>query len=200
LIDVSIATDAPDEPRAVLILGHGAGGDLNDPLLRAVASALVASGIEVVRFNFPYRELGRKAPGAQSQSEDCYRDVAATSRREGLPLYLGGKSYGGRIATHVVADGTPTDGLVLLSYPLHPPGKPERIRDAHLASIDAPMLFVQGTKDPFATPALLDATIARLPRAELHRIDGGDHSLRVKGRPQRDVVDEVARTIVSFVR
>ncbi len=199
MIDVSIRTDSPDEPRAVVVLGHGAGGDMNDPLLRSVASALVPFGIEVVRFNFPYRELGRKAPGAQAQSEECYRNVADASRRPHLPLYLGGKSYGGRIATHIVADGFVADGLVLLSYPLHPPGKPERIRDAHLGSIDVPMLFIQGTKDPFATPDLLDATVGRLPRARLHRIDGGDHSLRVKGRDQAGIADEVSREIVSFV-
>src|SRR4029077_13658372 len=117
LSGVTVATDTPDEPRAVLVLAHGAGGDLNDPLLRALGTSLAAHAIEVVRFNFPYRESGRRAPGAQSQSEECYREIAGSVRREGLPLYLGGKSYGGRIASHIVADGLDVDGLVFLSYP-----------------------------------------------------------------------------------
>jgi predicted alpha/beta-hydrolase family hydrolase len=203
LIDVSIATDTPDEPRAVLILGHGAGGDMNDALLRSVATALVSSGIEIVRFNFPYRELGRRAPGAQSQSEECYRAVATAARRNGVPLYVGGKSYGGRIATHIVAAGFPADGLVLLSYPLHPPGKPERIRDAHLYGIGVPMLFVQGSHDPFAQPDLLAAVLQRLgSRAELVSIEGGDHAFKV-ARGQRDprlIGGALAEPVAEFVR
>jgi len=200
LSGVTVATDTSDEPRAVLVLAHGAGGDLNDPLLRALGASLSADAIEVVRFNFPYRESGRRAPGAQSQSEACYREIAGSVRREGLPLYLGGKSYGGRIASHVVADGLDVDGLVFLSYPLHPPGKPDRVRDQHLGSISVPMLFCQGTKDPFATPALLDGVVGRLPHATVHHIEGGDHSLRVRGRAASDVIAELNETIARFVR
>ena len=87
----------------------------------------------MLRFNFPYREAGRKAPGAQTESEECYREVAMAARIDGVPLFCGGKSYGGRMATHIAADGFDVDGLVLLSYPLHPPGRPEKTRDAHLA-------------------------------------------------------------------
>lgn len=199
--DVTTAVDRPDDPRAVLVLGHGAGGDLNDPLLRALSIALAGQEeIEVVRFNFPYREQGRRAPGAQSQSENAYREIASSVRRPGLPLYLGGKSYGGRIASHVVADGFAADGLVFVSYPLHPPGKPDRLRDAHLKAIGVSMLFCQGTKDPFATPELLREVVSRLDNAELHPIEGGDHSLRVKGRPQADVVAELTTRIARFVR
>jgi len=199
LSDVSVAFDTPEEVRAVLVLAHGAGGDLNDPLLRALGSVLCADGIEVVRFNFPYREQGRRAPGSQAQSEAAYREIASSIRRTDVPLYLGGKSYGGRIASHIVADRFPADGLVFISYPLHPPGKPERLRDAHLGSIEVPMLFCQGTKDAFATPHLLEDVIARLGRAELHPIDGGDHSLRVRGRTQTDVVAELRDTIAHFI-
>jgi predicted alpha/beta-hydrolase family hydrolase len=199
LTDVSVETDRSPDARALLVLGHGAGGDLHDPLLCAVGNALSSDGIDVVRFNFPYREQGRKAPGAQSASEDCYRDVATNARRDGLPLYLGGKSYGGRMASHIVADGFDADALIFLSYPLHPPGKPDRVRDEHLRRIAIPMLFVQGSKDPFATPELLDGVVASLDNASLHRIEGGDHSLRVRGRRSAEVTTEVVDAIFAFV-
>jgi len=172
---------------------------MNDPLLVAVAKGLSARGVGVLRFNFPYREAGRRAPGSQADSEAAYREVASASRRDGLPLYCGGKSYGGRIASHIASDGFDLDGLVFLSYPLHPPGKPERIRDAHLREIPVPMLFIEGTRDPFAQPDLLDATIARIGSAKLIRIEGGDHSLRVRGRKPNEVYEEVTRAIDVFL-
>jgi predicted alpha/beta-hydrolase family hydrolase len=199
LSDASVAVDSPDDPRAVLVLAHGAGGDSTDPLLRALALDLKAQNLETVRFDFPYRQQGRRAPGSQTQSEDAYRQVADSVRREGLPMFLGGKSYGGRIASHIVSDGYAADGLIFLSYPLHPPGKPERLRDAHLRTITIPMLFCQGTKDPFAQPALLDDVIASLPSAVHHPIEGGDHSLRVRGRSQPDVVAELIEAITAFM-
>jgi uncharacterized protein len=195
---VTVAWDRPSDPRVVLLLAHGAGGDLNDPLLRGVAAALVEADIATLRFNFPYREAGRRAPGAQKQSEDCYRAIAEQALEEGLPLYCGGKSYGGRMATHIAADGFAMTGLVLLSYPLHPPGRPDNIRDAHLTDVAAPMLFVQGTRDPFATRELLDRTVRSLG-ATLVAVEGGDHSLNAKGRPRADVVQEVSDAVRSFV-
>lgn len=188
----------PDDASVHLLLTHGAGGDMQDAVLRAIGEALGTS-IAVMRFNLAYREAGRKAPGSQAQSEACWRGVADAVRREGIPLYIGGKSYGGRMATHIAAGGYPVDGLVLLSYPLHPPGKPERIRDAHLRDIAAPMLFVQGTKDTFARPDLLEATMRSLPTAQLLAVDQGEHSLRVRGRKAEDVGTEIADAIAAFV-
>jgi predicted alpha/beta-hydrolase family hydrolase len=183
----------------VLVLGHGAGGDVSDPLLAAVAKGVAELGIAVARFNFPYRDAGRRSPGSQAESEHAYRDVASTSRKTGVPLFCGGKSYGGRIASHIAADGFELDGLVFLSYPLHAPGKPDRLRDEHLRRISLPMLFIQGTRDPFAQPDLLDKTIASLKTAQLMRIEGGDHSLRVRGRKPVDVYREVVGAINEFV-
>ena len=202
--DGGVVTGAWDSPsgnaRAVLVLAHGAGGDLNDPLLKDVGAALAERGVAVLRFNFPYREAGRKAPGAQTASEQCYRDVADAARRSGVALFIGGKSYGGRMATHIASKGFEVDGLVLLSYPLHPPGKPDRIRDAHLADVRAPMVFMSGTKDPFATPALMEKAIASLKkRATLRWIEGGDHSLRVKSRKRSDVVAEITDAIDAVI-
>jgi predicted alpha/beta-hydrolase family hydrolase len=198
--DVTAEWDGtPDDARAVLVLAHGAGGDLNDPVLQDVGSALSSSGIAVLRFNFPYREAGRRAPGSQAVSEACYRDVASFARRDGVPMFCGGKSYGGRMASHIAADGTEMTGLVLISYPLHPPGRPEKIREAHLRDVGVPMLFVQGTSDPFAAPDLLSRTVGSLPDASLVSVEGGDHSLRVRGRKRSEVVDDVVASIESFV-
>ena len=106
---------------------------------------------------------------------------------------------GGRIASHVVADGFPAVGLVFLGYPLHPPGKPERIRDAHLRTINVPILFLQGTRDPFATPDLLHETVEKLPTARLVEIADGDHSFKVRGRPAADVTAELVEAIDAFL-
>lgn len=185
--------------RATLALAHGAGGDLKDELLRGVGKSLVGDGLATLRFNFPYRDAGRRAPGAQNQSEDCFRAVASAIREESDPLYCGGKSYGGRIATHIASQGFELSGLVLLSYPLHAPGRPDKLRNEHLSAIDAPMIFVQGSKDPFATPELLQRTVDSLERATLVWIDGGDHSLKVRERQRADVVIEVAEAIRGFL-
>lgn len=195
-----MAWHEPDgDARAVLLLTHGAGGDYNDAFLKGVATVLARTGIAVARFNLAYRDAGRKAPGSQKQSEESYRSIAAELRRPRAPLYCGGKSYGGRIATHIVADGFDVTGLVLLSYPLHPPGRPERLRDAHLTEIDVPMLFCQGTRDPFATPELLEKTTRSLSNATLWAVEGGDHSLRVRGRKPQEVYAEVSTAIVRFI-
>jgi predicted alpha/beta-hydrolase family hydrolase len=198
-----VTTIARDEPKraakAILALAHGAGGDLNDPLLVGVGRVLAARDVSVVRFNFPYRDAGRRAPGAQGASEEAYRLVASEARQNGTPLFCGGKSYGGRIASHIAADGFDVAGLVFLSYPLHAPGRPDRLRDEHLSAIAAPMLFVQGTNDPFAKPDLLRATLAMLPSAHLVPVDGGDHSLRVRGRKPVDLYADVANAIEEFI-
>lgn len=196
---VTAAWDKPKgKPKAVLVLAHGAGGDLDDALLRGVGSLMAAEGVATLRFNFPYREAGRRSPGSQAQSESCYRAINARAHEEGVAVYCGGKSYGGRIATHIAAQGSEVDGLVLLSYPLHPPGRPDNLRDTHLKDIRAPILIVQGTRDPFATPSLLRRTVGELESATLVEIDGGDHSLRVKGRRPADVVAEVTEAIARF--
>jgi predicted alpha/beta-hydrolase family hydrolase len=197
---VSGAWQRPAGPaRAALVLGHGAGYNMNTRLLIDIGDALAARGVAVVRFNFPYTEAGRRAPDPQPRLEACYAAVAAAVTEEAPLPFLGGKSMGGRIASHVVADGFPAAGLVFLGYPLHPPGKPERIRDAHLGRIALPMLFLQGTRDPFAAPDLLRATVKALGNAELVEIEGGDHSFKVPGRAAAEVTAELVETIAAFV-
>ena len=185
--------------QAALVLGHGAGYGMDTQLLVDVGESLSERGIAVLRFNFPYSEAGRRRPDPQPKLEACYRAVASAVAQEFARPFLGGKSMGGRIASHIVADGFPAAGLVFLGYPLHPPGQPERIRDAHLKRIDAPMLFLQGTRDPFATPDLLQRTIAALPSATLVEIEGANHSFKVRGRSSADVTEELVEAIASFV-
>jgi predicted alpha/beta-hydrolase family hydrolase len=181
------------------VWAHGAGGNLGHPNVVRVAEMLAELGVEVVRFNFPYSEAGRKAPDKQGRLEACYRGVAAAVAEGADRLLLGGGSMGGRIASHIVADGFGAAGLAFQSYPLHPPGRPERLRDVHLARIGVPMLFVSGTRDDFASGDLLERTIAKLPTASLHRIESASHGLRVKGRAPDDVLREVTASISSWM-
>ncbi len=197
--EVSVAWDEPKNPSAYVILAHGAGGTMQTPQLREVAAGLVDNGIAAVRFNFLYTERNKKAPDRAPVLEACYRAVAESVAKRADRIFVGGRSMGGRIGSHIVAQGFPADGLVFLAYPLHPPGIPEKIRDAHLYDIAAPMLFLQGTRDPFAQPELLEATVARAKDATLHWIEGGDHSHKVPGRKPADVTAELIGTIVGFV-
>lgn len=186
-------------PAAALVLAHGAGGTMHSPAMVAVAEALAARGLAVVRFNFPYAEARRRVPDRQAQLVACYQAVAEQVRAQAARVYLGGRSMGGRIASHVVADGFSAAGLVLLSYPLHPPRQPHRLRTAHLAKVTAPMLFVQGSRDAFARPDLLRATLDSLPTATLHLVEGADHGLRVSGRAPGDVVEEIVEAMLRWM-
>src|SRR5262249_21487579 len=140
--------------------------------------------LDVVTFNFLYTERRRGAPDRRPMLDACYREVIIATRRriaDTTPLFIGGKSMGGRIATHVAADdpGLAVSGIVLLGYPLHPPGKPTERRDAHLASVGRPMLFVQGSRDAFGTPDELSPILEKLkPKPALHVVEGGDHSFK----------------------
>lgn len=196
------------EPRmgAALVLAHGAGAGQHSPFMTSFANALAELGVDIVTFNFPYTEQRRRIPDRRGVLEACYAAVieAVQSEVRG-ELFIGGKSMGGRIATHVAADGRAgsTRGVVLLGYPLHPPGRPEDRRDAHLTDVRCPMLFVQGSRDTFGTPAELEPVLAALDdRAALHVVNGGDHSFKVAngGRPQDDVYLEVQRAIVKWLR
>jgi predicted alpha/beta-hydrolase family hydrolase len=192
-------------PRAVLVLGHGAGSGMRSAFMSGIAEALPPLGVSVLRYDFPYITAGRRAPDRPPVLLDaCTRAFAAGQERaEGLPVLTGGKSLGGRIASMAVADGMPAAGLVFLGYPLHPPGKPEQLRDAHLDQIAVPMLFIQGTNDAFARADLLAPVLARLgARAVLHAIEGGDHSFRAPGGPRDPAViaASLAPVVADFAR
>lgn len=183
---VSARLDGP-EGGPLLVLAHGAGNDMRTPLFDGIAEGLASGGVATLRFTFPYKEQGRRAPDPERTLRDAW--LAAFEHATGLSdrVWVGGKSLGGRIASLVVADGLAAAGIVFVGYPLHPPGKPERTRDAHLPGIDVPMLFLQGTKDPFARWDLLEPLVKRLRDATLHPVEGVDHSFRVRGEPKDDV-------------
>ncbi len=196
--------DGPRGAQTLVVLAPGAGADCTSEFMTTFAEGLAHHGLRVCRFNFPYMERAAKAPDRQPVLEQRYREVLDGVRwlHDGTVI-AAGKSLGGRIASHVVAGGAPADGLVLLGYPLHPPGKPDRLRSAHLAAINVPMLFVEGTRDPFCPLPTLEPILRSLDeRASLAVIEHGDHSLkptRSSGRTVAEAwqqaVDEVARWI-----
>ena len=207
------APAAPVAGRATLVLAHGAGAPRTHPFMVAAATALAARGLAVVTFNFPYMDQGRKVPDRAPVLERAWTDVigyVAAQRALPRPLVIGGKSMGGRMASHVVAGerygalALPPAGVVFLGYPLHPPGKPEQRRDAHLATLGCPALFVQGTRDAFGTPEELAPVLASMgpDHATLHVVEHGDHSFsvpRASGRRRQDVLDEVWDTVSGWI-
>lgn len=177
---------------------------MDSDFMREMAHELAADGFRVCRFNFVYTELGKRAPDRQSVLEDTYLAVVESLRGRADSLVIGGKSLGGRIASMIAAQGAPVDGLVLLGYPLHPPGRPERIRKAHLPEIEVPMLFVEGTRDPFCPLATLEEVRAELVAPnEVYVIDDGDHSFKVRkssGRSTADAWTEAAAAVARWLR
>ena len=199
----------PARPLATLILAHGAGAPQSSAFMVDFARGLARRGCRAVTFNFPYTEQGRRLPDRAPVLEACFRDVIAAIRARGDlaagPLVIGGKSMGGRIASHLAAQGVEDlAGLVALGYPLHPPGRPERLRDGHLARIRPPMLIVQGARDAFGTPEELRPALAPLgATVTLHVVEGGDHSFKVPKRgpiTQEEVFEGVQDEIVRWIR
>jgi predicted alpha/beta-hydrolase family hydrolase len=199
-----------DAPFAALVLAHGAGAGQVSPWMVRMAEGLAARGLTTATFDFPYMTARRSVPDRAPVLEQAWRDALERARADlgRLPIFIGGKSMGGRIASHVASQGSAGDlrGLVFFGYPLHPPGKPQQRRDAHLPDIREPMLFVQGAADPFGTGDEIRDLLPTLPRATLHEIPGGDHSFKVPkrvGSPDAvmtgvmDVATAWARTIVQ---
>lgn len=181
------------EPKAALLLTPGAGANRDQPALVAIEDALVPLGVVVERMDFPYRLAGRKAPDRPPVLLAAVEEGAARlAEATGLPadrVFLGGRSMGGRICSMAVAAGLPAAGLVLISYPLHPAGRPDKLRVEHFGSITVPCLFVSGTRDAFGTPAELEAHTKALSGDVTHQwIEGGDHGLRRKDSVTADLV------------
>lgn len=180
---VAVSASVHGSGASVSMLWHGAGGTRQTPFLLRLAEALAAGGHSAVLVNFPYAESRRRVPDTKALLEATVLAAAQFARSElgARWLVLGGKSMGGRIVSQAVAKGLAADGLLFLGYPLHPPGRPDALRDEHLPAITAPMLFVQGTRDAFARWDLLEATLAKLgDRARLMKIEDGDHSFAVR--------------------
>lgn len=208
-VEVSGVYARPDSPFATLVLAHGAGAGMEHPFMSGFTRGLNDDGVATLRFNFPYREAGRKFPDRPPAAIAAWRAAMDEAARQAQahgdtgPVWAAGKSFGGRMASMAVAEGMDTAGLVYLGYPLHPPGKPEKLRDEHLYGLTLPMLFLQGTRDTFATPDLLEGVISRIgPSAVLDWIDGGDHSFAVAGK-KRDAAEigaSLAPKVAEFMR
>jgi predicted alpha/beta-hydrolase family hydrolase len=195
-----------------LILAHGAGANQASSFMVRFATSLAARGIDTVTFNFVYTEQRRRLPDRNDKLEHCYRTVIEAARSGKLhdhagrrKLVIGGKSMGGRIASQVAAAGQEgIAGLVFLGYPLHPPGRPDKLRSKHLPDIRAPMLFVQGSRDAFGTPEELRAALDGLEvAADICVVEGGDHSFKVPKRSaisQDQVFEIVLDEIVRWMR
>ena len=192
--------------RGTLVLAPGAGAPQTHPWMVGIARALAARGVSVVTFNFLYSEAKRRTPDKNDVLEATWREAIRAVEAAHGRIFIGGKSMGGRIASQVAAGAdAEVAGLVLLGYPLHPPGRPNQLRVAHLARVRAPMLFVQGSRDAFGTPDELAPFVKGLsPGTRLFVIEGGDHSFALPKRSGQTfetviarVADEVARFMGS---
>jgi predicted alpha/beta-hydrolase family hydrolase len=197
----------PRGARALYALAHGAGAGMNHPFLTSMANLLAERGIATFRYQFPYMEAGSKRPDSAPVAEATVRASLLESRRlaVGLPLFAGGKSFGGRMTSQAeAAEHLPeVKGLIFLGFPLHAPGKPGSARGDHLAKVRIPILFLQGTRDEFADLKLLKPLAKKLGRrATLHLLDDANHGFRVPakaGRTANDVMVELADTAAAWI-
>jgi predicted alpha/beta-hydrolase family hydrolase len=204
---VSGLLTAPPDARALYVMAHGAGAGMTHPFLAGIAADLATHAVATLRYQFPYMERGSKRPDSPAIAHAAVRAAVATAaqRWPGLPLFAGGKSFGGRMTSQAQA-AAPLPGvlgLVFLGFPLHPAGKPSHARAAHLDEVLVPMLFVQGTRDELADRTLLSAVVRRLgPRVALHVVDDADHSFHVparSGRKDSDVRRVLAAAMAAWM-
>ena len=200
------AADPAGDRRVVFVCAHGAGGNRDDGGMLRLRDALRGRGIDVVRFNFFYKEKGSGRPDPMPLLQACTSAVVAKVREELRPdlLIIGGRSMGGRAASMLAAEGFACDGLLLLAYPLHPAGQPEKLRDAHLPDIAVPTLCFNGTRDDLCRPDLMEAVLERVrPTFAMHWLQGADHSFHVlksSGRTDAQVLDEVGDATRAWVQ
>jgi predicted alpha/beta-hydrolase family hydrolase len=189
----------------VFVCAHGAGGNMNDGGMQKMAKALVSKGVNLVRFNFLYKEKKSGRPDAMPKLQDCFAAVVDKTRAELNPtkLIIGGRSMGGRAASMMAADGYDCDGLLLYAYPLHPAGQPEKLRDAHLPRIKVPVLCFNGTRDALCTPELMEEALKTVTTAwTMQWIEGADHSFHVlksSGRTDAEVMNDIADTSSTWL-
>lgn len=197
----------PDPSRAMLALAHGAGAGMRHAFMEAMADRLAERHVATLRYQFPYMEAGSRRPDRPPVAHAAVRAAVAAARdlADGLPLFAGGKSFGGRMTSGAAAESPleGVSGLVFLGFPLHPAGRPGTDRADHLSEVDLPMLFVQGTRDALADLDLLRPVLAGIgERASLHVVESGDHSFKVlkrSGRTDAEALDEIGDAVAGFV-
>jgi len=204
---ISGVLDEPANARACYVFAHGAGAGMNHAFMSAMVDGLARRGIATLRFQFPYMEQGSRRPDTPAVAQSAVRAAVAQAARQlpNLPLFAGGKSYGGRMTSQAQAAQplAGVKGIIFVGFPLHPAGKPSTERASHLADVTVPMLFLQGTRDELAGLELMRQATATLgSRATLHIAEGADHSFHVlvrSGRTDAQVREELLDTIVHWI-
>ena len=204
---VSALLDAPPDPKACYVFAHGAGAGMHHTFMSAIAGALAQRGIATLRFQFPYMEQGSKRPDTPKVAQAAVRAAVeeAGRRLPGVPLFAGGKSFGGRMTSQAQAAEplAGVRGLIFVGFPLHAAGTPSATRAEHLKDVKVPMLFLQGTRDALADPGLIQRTTNGLgDRATLHVVEGADHSFHVlvrSGRTDEEVLRELLDTMAAWM-
>lgn len=208
--EVSALLLEPPDAAVMLVLGHGAGAGMRHRFMEEIAAALAVRRVTTLRYQFPYMEAGRRAPDRAPRLVATVRAAAATAveraESQGLPVFAGGKSMGGRMTSTTAAEAplAGVRGLVLFGFPLHPAGKPSTDRGDHLADVECPMLFLQGTRDRLADLDLLRPVLEKVaPAPRLHVVEDADHGFHVpkrSGRSDREVIDELAHEATDWMR
>lgn len=192
----------PPSSTTAVILAHGAGQGMQSPFMTYFHTELGARGFLSVKFNFEYMDAKRRMPDPQPKLQARYRNVVDGVSAQYSPkhLIIGGKSMGGRVASYIAADTPGVEALVFLGYPLHPPGKPDQLRDQHLYTLGLPMLFISGTKDALAERTLLEKVVSKIgSNATLAWMEGGDHSLK-RGRTDKDSLKTAVDIMDGWIR
>lgn len=204
---VSALLERPKSATGLFVFGHGAGAGMDHPVMSRLAEAFSRNDLATLRYQFPYTEAGRGRPDRPTKLLPTIRAAVETAEElaAGLPLFAGGKSMGGRMTSLAAAAGDlpQISGLIFVGFPLHAPGKPGTERAAHLAKIDVPMLFLQGTRDRLANLDLLRPIVTSLAgRGSLHIVEGGDHSFQMtkrSGRTREEVLDDLAEATAGWI-
>ena len=201
--EISYLSSSPSSATHTLILAHGAGAGMEHSFMNHVANALAENNIRVIRFNFPYKERGRKMPGSPKEAILAYKVFIQNmlERFPSEPMIVSGKSYGGRMASHVMTENPqlPISGIVYFGFPLHAPGKPSLSRADHLSEIDIPQLFLQGTNDALANIDLIEKVVKNQKKGELIKFEEADHSFKTPKAPSQSTADVFLDLITNTV-
>ena len=205
--ETTVLFEAADTPleESVLVLCHGASTNMEHRTMENLARTFLVGGLHVARFNFMYTEKKKGPPDRMPRLTECFGAVVASVRDQVRPkhVFIGGHSMGGRAASMMAADGFACDGLLLLAYPLHPAGQPEKRRDAHLGQIAQPVLCLNGTKDELCQQELMQAVVEKLPSTwTMHWLEAADHGFRVlkrSGRTDEEVLEEIGQVSREWV-
>lgn len=204
---VDVEIHEASNPKGTIIIGHGAGAGMHHPFMVELANEISTDEFHAIRFNFPYMQEGRKSPGSPKKNIETWSLITQQIQNQypKLPIFLSGKSYGGRMASHLLAekDVSNVNGIVYFGFPLHAPGKDSIDRANHLSDIKVPQLFLQGTKDKLANTELINEVAGNLKSATIINIDDADHSFNVPkklGISKKDMISNLAKHAISFMK